>query len=65
MINKILSNLLLTFIVFNLHQLTDSKVQLNKTNVNNHKSNDKARSYQGDKMVTRGGGGGLWEIGFC
>ena len=27
------------FIALNLHQLTDSKAQLNKTNVNNCKSN--------------------------
>ena len=34
-----------TFIALNLHQLTDSKVQLNKTNVtNNHKSNNLAGS---------------------
>ena len=31
-----------TFIALDLHQLTDSKVQLNKTNVNNHNSNNLA-----------------------
>ena len=39
-----------TFIGLNLHQLTDSKVQLNITNVNNYKSNNKARSDQEGDM---------------
>ena len=30
--------------MLNLHQVTDSKAQLNKTNVNNHKSNNLAGS---------------------
>ena len=40
------SNLMWTFIALNLHQLTDSKVQLNNTSVNNCKSNNLAGSYQ-------------------
>ena len=47
--------------MLNLHQLTDSKVQLNESNVNNHKSNDIVRSYQEDTGVTWR----LWRIGFC
>ena len=35
-----------TFIVPNLHELTDFKVQMNKNNVNNCKSNNIARSQQ-------------------
>ena len=46
------SNLMWTFIELNGHQFTDSKAQLNKTNVNNHKSNNIARSYQEDTGVT-------------
>ena len=34
------------FIALNLHQLTDSKAQLSKNNVNNRKSKNIARSYQ-------------------
>ena len=41
-----LSNLMWPFIMLNLHQLTDYKLQLNKNNVNNHKSKYTARSYQ-------------------
>ena len=52
---------MLTFIVLNLHQLTDSKVHLNKTNVNNCKSNNLAGSNQRDTGVTER----LWWIGFC
>ena len=51
-----------TFIELNLHQLTDSKVQLNQNNVNNHKSNNIAESYQsrdkGDSDAM------AWQIGF-
>ena len=32
--------------MLNLHQLTDSKAKLNKNSVNNHNSNNIARSYQ-------------------
>ena len=49
------------FIVLNFHQLTDSKVQLNETNVNNHKSNNITKSYQEDTGLTCR----LWQIGFC
>ena len=41
-------------------QLTDSKAQLNKANVNNLKSNNLSGSYQGDTGVTKR----LWRIGF-
>ena len=44
----------------NLHQLTETKAQLNKTNVNNRKSNNLAGSYQRDTRVTER----LWQIGF-
>ena len=44
-----------------LHQLTDSKAQVNNNNVNNLKFNNLARSYQEDTGVT----GRLWQIGFC
>ena len=47
--------------MLNLHQLTDSKVQLNKDKVNNCKSNNEARSYQEDTGMT----GRLWWIGIC
>ena len=46
---------------FNLHQLKDSNVQLNKTSVNNHKCNNIARSYKEDTGVI----GMQWQVGFC
>ena len=49
-----------TFIGLSLHQLTDSKAQLNKTNVANQKYNNIARSYQEDTGVT----GKLWQTGY-
>ena len=52
--NMTLTNLMWTFIVLNLHQLTDSKAQLNETNVN--KSNNLTGSLDtGDReaMVER------------
>ena len=47
--------------MLNFHGLTDFKVQLNEIDVNNHKSNNLAGSYQGDTGVTER----LWRIGFC
>ena len=46
-----ISNLIWTFMVLNLHQMTDSKAQLSKTNVINHKSNNLAGFYQEDTGV--------------
>ena len=54
-------NLMWTFIELNLHHLTNSRVQLNKNNVNNHNFNNIARSYQEKTGVT----GRLWWLGFC
>ena len=45
-------NLMWTFILLNLHQLTESKVQLNIKQVNYHYLNDIARSYQQDTGLT-------------
>ena len=38
----LMSNVMWTFIALNFHQLTDSEAQLNKINVNNHKTNNYA-----------------------
>ena len=56
------SNLMWTFTALNLHQLPDSKVELNKTNVNNYKCNKLKGLYQGvgDKGVTER----LWRIAY-
>ena len=53
------SNLMCIFLALNLQQFTDSKVQLNKKKMNNHKFNDIARSYlrrcmgDGESMIDR------------
>ena len=46
MVKGLESNLMWTFIALNLHQLTDSKAQLNGNKVNNCSSNDIGRSHQ-------------------